>query len=66
MAGITIDRVRSLVNHTVITCKIKGDAGEYDVLGIDWYEHKILVARACGNEWVGLHKIKLVEGRTQI
>lgn len=38
--------------------KIKGDAGIYNVWGIDWLTGKIMVERACGNELVLFEKIE--------
>ena len=39
-------------------CKIKGDAGVYEVQAIDWLYLKIKVARNCGDEWVDFKKIQ--------
>jgi hypothetical protein len=38
------------------TAKVKGDAGTYRVLGIDWMHHRILLDRAC-LEWTPIEKV---------
>jgi len=38
--------------------KIKGDAVVYKVWGINWLDQKMLIERACGNEWVPFDKIE--------
>ncbi len=38
--------------------KIKGDAGVYKVWGINWLHQKMLIERACGDEWVSFDKIE--------
>lgn len=38
------------------TAKVKGDAGTYRVLGIDWYHHRVLLDRA-GLEWTPINKV---------
>lgn len=42
----------------VFTAKVRGDAGTYRVLGINWYERRVLVDRA-GLEWISAEKIAL-------
>ena len=41
-----------------VKVKIKGDAGEYWLFGVDWMHHKYLVDRGCGLEWVDWYKCK--------
>ena len=38
--------------------KIKGDAGVYEVLCLDWLNLKANIYRACGYEWVSFKKIE--------
>ena len=38
--------------------KIRGDAGIYKVWGLDHYNGKVLVDRACGVEWVSFEKCR--------
>ena len=38
--------------------KVKGDAGVYKVWGINWLDQKMLIQRACGDEWVSFDKIQ--------
>lgn len=40
------------------TAKVKGDAGEYKVWGIDWYHHRVLLDRA-GLEWTPIKNVAL-------
>ncbi|MFA5378740.1 MAG: hypothetical protein WC455_23515 [Dehalococcoidia bacterium] len=37
--------------------KIKGDAGEYDVWGIDMLNYRIMVYRATAYEWIDYRRI---------
>jgi hypothetical protein len=41
-------------------CKIKGDAGTYEVWGIDWFNHRVLVFRAGENEWLSIAKVQFL------
>lgn len=43
------------------TCKIKGDAGTYEVWAIDWINKQYLVFRAGENEWIPAAKVMLIE-----
>lgn len=43
------------------TVKIKGDAGEYKVWGVDWENNTLYIARACGMEWVSFDKIQWIK-----
>lgn len=38
--------------------KVKGDAGTYDVWGIDWKDQKVCVYRASAFEWIPFAKIQ--------
>lgn len=38
--------------------KIKGDAGTFNVLTIDYKNLKIYIDRTCANEWVKFDRIK--------
>lgn len=38
------------------TAKVKGDAGTYRVLGINWMHHHVLLDRA-GLEWTAIEKV---------
>jgi hypothetical protein len=38
--------------------KIKGDAGNYELYGIDWMHYRLLIQRGCGLEWVDWEKCK--------
>lgn len=42
-------------------CKIKGDAGTYEVWAIDWLNQKYLVFRSGENEWISAAKVTLIE-----
>ena len=48
-----------------IKAKIKGDAGVYNVWAINWLHLKVLVCRACGNEWVSMEKVTLTIDETK-
>lgn len=37
---------------------VKGDAGTYRVLGVDWWNHRVLLDRA-GLEWIDIKKVAL-------
>jgi hypothetical protein len=42
-------------------CKIKGDAGTYEIWAIDWLNQKYLVSRSGENEWMPASKVTLIE-----
>ena len=42
-----------------IKAKIKGDAGLYEVWGIDLLHQRILVNRNCGYEWVDMERVTI-------
>ena len=42
-------------------CKIKGDAGVYEVWGIDWLNQKYYIFRSGEYEWVSASKVTLIE-----
>jgi Uma2 family endonuclease len=44
------------------TCKIRGDAGTYEVWSIDWLNRKYLVFRASEYQWISADKVKLITG----
>ncbi|KVP26092.1 hypothetical protein WJ85_34825 [Burkholderia ubonensis] len=46
------------VNPNLIA-KVRGDAGEYRVLGIDWFSHRVLLDRTITNEWVNIAKVAI-------
>jgi len=46
--------------------KVRGDAGEYDVWGIDWLNQKVYIYRASGYEWISFEKITKMVGARQI
>lgn len=39
--------------------KVKGDAGEYKVFGIDWLNNRVLLNRTSTYEWVSIEKVAL-------
>ncbi|MGL4349520.1 MAG: hypothetical protein ACRDC7_00535 [Aeromonas veronii] len=39
--------------------KVKGDAGEYKVFGIDWLNNRVLLNRTSTYEWVPIEKVAL-------
>ena len=47
--------------RTTIRCKIKGDAGTYEVWAIDWLNLRVMANRDCGTEWVPMSKLKIEE-----
>lgn len=53
--------MNKIIQRPEIIVKIKGDAGRYTVWGIDWLNHKILVERACGYEYVSFDNITILE-----
>ncbi|KVO15103.1 hypothetical protein [Burkholderia ubonensis] len=42
-----------------LIAKVKGDAGEYRVLGVDWFSHRVLLDRTITNEWVDIAKVAI-------
>lgn len=42
------------------TATVRGDAGTYEVWGIDWMNHRVLLNRASSLEWTPISKISLV------
>ena len=44
------------LERPVFTIKIKGDAGAYEVWGINWLDQTFLLARKSANEWVPFTK----------
>ena len=53
----------NVVEDENVRVKIRGDAGIYNVWGVDLYNHRVLVSRACGVEWVDIGKITLFKKR---
>ena len=43
----------------MVSARIKGDTGTYEVWIIDWYNLRVYVNRACGLEWVNMDKVSL-------
>lgn len=41
------------------TAQVKGDAGQYEVWGINWYSQQVCIFRAGELEWMDIKKIKL-------
>jgi len=41
-----------------LTATVKGDAGTYRVLGVDWWNRRVLLDRA-GLEWIDIKKVAL-------
>jgi len=42
-----------------LIAKVRGDAGQYRVLGIDWWNQRVLLDRTVSNEWVDIAKIAI-------
>ncbi|KVQ06941.1 MULTISPECIES: hypothetical protein [Burkholderia] len=42
-----------------LIAKVRGDAGEYHVLGVDWFSHRVLLERTITNEWVDIAKVAI-------
>ena len=47
------------LNRKMITAKIRRDAGTYEVWAVDWLHQRVLVSRACGDEWIEMEKVTL-------
>lgn len=44
-----------------LTATVRGDSGTYKVLGVNWYEHKVLLDRTISNEWISIDKVAIRE-----
>ena len=47
-----------LIKNPNLMARITGDAGEYQVWGVDWMNERLYVYRACGYEWVPFKKVR--------
>jgi hypothetical protein len=47
-----------------LTATVRGDAGTYNVLGIDWRNHRVLLDRA-GDEWLDIAKVAISDQQPQ-
>lgn len=43
-----------------VIAKVRGDAGTYKVLGVDWTKDLVLLDRTCVPEWVPISKVALI------
>ncbi|KWI38474.1 hypothetical protein WM04_02220 [Burkholderia ubonensis] len=48
-----------------LIAKVRGDAGEYNVLGVDWFSHRVLLDRTITNEWVDIAKVAIQAAKTE-
>jgi len=55
------NKMTDLKDRPNIKVKIKGDGGEFEVWGIDWYYERVLVYRAGTTEWISFLKCKIIE-----
>lgn len=44
----------SMLKNPNLTAMVKGDAGMYRVLGIDRWNHRVLVDRTVSNAWIDI------------
>lgn len=48
-----------------LIARIRGDAGEYPVLGMDWRFNRVMIFRASELEWIPIEKVALEDAPEQ-